>query len=168
MAEWYESQRTLSRRVDAQAKQDYRLHLKKAWTKLTLEEKIPYEKLSRDHHARQPLMKECVIDALQKKKRRNSMRSYRSLEKATDGWCRHTTIETWLKAQPTFATYSKNVRPGLTDTNRQKQVQFARHVFCNWNLPKERHQNTMDNVGRKMVVWVGPTHLCQNVPRLRH
>jgi hypothetical protein len=57
MAVWYESQRTHSRRVDASAKQDHRLHLKAAWTKLTAEEKLPYVKLSRDHHARQPLIK---------------------------------------------------------------------------------------------------------------
>jgi hypothetical protein len=66
----------------------------------------------------------------------NCLRSYHSLEKATDGWCSHSTIENWLKAQPTFATYFKKVRPGLTEANREKQVQFAKHVFSNWGLPR--------------------------------
>jgi hypothetical protein len=121
MAEWYESQRVQSRRVDPQAKRNHRACLKTAWTRLTAEEKVPYEKMSRDHHAKQPFMKECLVDALQKKMGGNCLRSYRSLEKATDGWCSHSTIESWLKAQPTFSTYSKKVRPGLTETNRQKQ-----------------------------------------------
>jgi hypothetical protein len=30
-----------------------------------------------------------------------TLRSYRSLEKATDGWCSHSAIEAWLKSQPT-------------------------------------------------------------------
>jgi hypothetical protein len=66
MAEWYESQRVQSRRVDPQAKRNHRACLKTAWARLTAEQKVPYEKLSRDHHARQPLMKECLVDALQK------------------------------------------------------------------------------------------------------
>jgi hypothetical protein len=52
-----------------------------------------------------------------------------------------------MKSQPTFATDSKKVRPGLTDGNRLKQVEFARHVFCNWNLAiSENDQNTLDHV----------------------
>ena len=136
MAEWYESQRVQSRRVDPQAKRNKRACLKTAWTRLPYAEKASYEKLSRDHHAKQPFMKECLVDALQKKMGGNCLRSYRSLEKATDGWCSHTTIETWLKSQPTFATYSKKVRPGLTEANRDKQVQFAKHVFSDWGLPR--------------------------------
>jgi hypothetical protein len=136
MAEWYESQRVQSRRVDPQAKRNHRACLKIAWTRLSAEEKVPYDKMSRDHHARQPLMKECLVDALQKKTGGNCLRSYRSLEKATDGWCSHSTIEHWLKSQPTFTTYSKKVRPGLMEANREKQVQFAHHVFSNWGLPR--------------------------------
>jgi hypothetical protein len=44
--------------------------------------------------------------------------------------------ERWLKAQPTYTTYSKKVRPGLTERNRLRQVAFARHVFDNWNVSK--------------------------------
>ncbi len=68
MAVWYERQRTQSRRVDAQAKKDHRDSLKNKWTNLKKEDRVPYEKLSRDHAARQPLMKECLVEALQKKK----------------------------------------------------------------------------------------------------
>ncbi len=77
MQEWYELQRTHSRRVDPQAKKYHKTCLKNTWVKLTPAEKVPYEKMSRDHHARQPLIKECVVDALQKKMGGNCLRSYR-------------------------------------------------------------------------------------------
>ncbi len=109
MAEWYERQRTQSRRVDVDAKREHKAVLKKQWQALTKEDKVPFEKMARDHHARQPMIKDSIVDALQKKMGGNCLRSYRSLEKATDGWCSHTTIEAWLKSQPTFGTYSKKV-----------------------------------------------------------
>jgi hypothetical protein len=110
-----------------------------------------------------------MIDALQRKKGGNCLRSYRSLEKATDGWCSHTAIEKWLKSQPDFAIYSKKVRPGLTDINRKKQVEFARHIYILQLESSEKHKNTLDDVRREMVVsWVGTTHLCENVPCPRH
>ncbi len=87
MQEWYENQRTKSRRVDPQAKRNHKACLKRMWANLPAADKVPFEKLSRDHHVRQPLIKECVVDALQKKMGGNCLRSYRSLEKATDGWC---------------------------------------------------------------------------------
>ncbi len=75
MAEWYESQRVQSRRVDPQAKRNKRACLKTAWTRLPLADKVIYEKTSRDHHAKQPFMKECLVDALQKKMGGNCLRS---------------------------------------------------------------------------------------------
>jgi hypothetical protein len=38
--------------------------LKLKWTNLTDEERIPFEKKTRDHLAKQELMKECITDAL--------------------------------------------------------------------------------------------------------
>ncbi len=91
------------------AKREHKAVLKKQWNALSKDDKVPFEKMARDHHARQPLIKECVVDALQKNRGGGCLRSYRSLEKATDGWCSHTAIEAWLKSQPTFGTYSKKV-----------------------------------------------------------
>jgi hypothetical protein len=68
MTTWYENQRTHSRRVDAAAKKNQRLVIKRAWTHLLEEDKVVYEKMARDHQARQPFIKECLVDALQKKK----------------------------------------------------------------------------------------------------
>jgi hypothetical protein len=110
MAEWYERQRTLSRLVDIEAKREHKAVLKKEFNALSNDAKVPFEKMARDHHARQPMIKECIVDALQKKKGGNCLRSYRSLERATDGWCSHSAIENWLKSQPTFGMYSKKVR----------------------------------------------------------
>ena len=41
--------------------------LKGKWDSLSVEEKTPYEKKSRDHTARQGVIKESIVDALQKK-----------------------------------------------------------------------------------------------------
>jgi hypothetical protein len=81
-------------------------------------------------------MAENIAETLQKKEGGNCLRSYRSIANATGNWCSHVTIHNWLKAQPTFKTYSKQVRPGLTEVNREKQVLFGKHVWNYWNLPR--------------------------------
>jgi hypothetical protein len=48
--------------------------------------------------------------------------------KATGNWCDRLTIMKWLKSQPDFFLYTKRIRPGLTEVNRQKQIEFSRHV----------------------------------------
>jgi hypothetical protein len=48
---------------------------------LSVEEKTPYEKKSRDHMARQGVIKESIVDALQKKNGGSSSRSFMSVQK---------------------------------------------------------------------------------------
>ncbi len=55
--------------------------LKEKWLTLDEEEKIPNEKQTRDHLAKQSLMKECITDALRKQQGGNCSRSYASLAK---------------------------------------------------------------------------------------
>ena len=117
-------------------KREYCASKKLEFNKLPDDQKVPFEKLARDHQVKQALMVECIADALQKKQGGNCLRSYRSIANATDNWCSHVTIHNWLKAQPTFKTYAKQVRPGLTDINREKQVLFGQHVRSNWNIPR--------------------------------
>ena len=38
---------------------------------------------------------------------------------------------------PGFELYTKNMKPGLTEVNREKQVVFAKHVHNYWGLPRE-------------------------------
>jgi hypothetical protein len=90
-----------------------------------------YERLAREHLTRQPTIAEDLVDAL----KANVCRSYRALSKVINGWCSPVTIETWFKAQPDFQTYSKNIKPGLTNENRAKQVAFSQHVHNRWGLP---------------------------------
>jgi hypothetical protein len=52
-----------------------------------------------------------------------------------NGWCSYKTIERWLKSHESYASYSKNVKPGLTEANRVKQVSFAKRVHDRWGLP---------------------------------
>ena len=58
-----------------------RLSLKQTWLALSEDQKEPYKKKQRDHLAKQGLMKQAIVDALQKDKGGNCVRSYASLAK---------------------------------------------------------------------------------------
>jgi hypothetical protein len=103
-----------------------------------VEEREPYEKKSRDHLAKQIVMKEGVVAALQKAKGGNCQRSYASVAKDIGDWCSSQTIRNWLKSQPDFCLYTKRIRPGLTEANRLKQIEFSKHVQNRWGLQGNR------------------------------
>jgi hypothetical protein len=89
-----------------------------------------YDKKSRDHIARQKGAKEELVSLLAQ----NGRRSYSALGKAMNMWCSISTIERFFKSQKDFQYYSQNVRPLLSEGNRQKQVAFAQHVHNRWGL----------------------------------
>jgi len=89
-----------------------------------------YEKRSRDHNERHKGAKGDLIDLLN----RNGRRSYSSLGKALNNWCSASTVERFLKSNPDYLSYSQNVRPLLSEGNRQKQVAFSKHVQNRWGL----------------------------------
>ena len=89
-----------------------------------------YDKKSRDHIARQKGAKEELVSLLAQ----NGRRSYSALGKAMNSWCSISTIERFFKSQKDFQYYSQNVRPLLSEGNRQKQVAFAQHVHNRWGL----------------------------------
>ena len=64
----------------------------------------------------------------------NNCHSYRVLSKHVNNWCSPYTIETWLRSHPTYNIYAKNIKPGLTAQNREKQVVFSKHVRNRWGL----------------------------------
>jgi hypothetical protein len=43
-----------------------------------------------------------------------------------------------LKSQPDFCMYTKRIRPGLTEANRLKQIQFSKHVHDRWGVQGSR------------------------------
>ncbi len=90
-----------------------------------------YDKKARDHDKRQQGTKGELVDVMN----RNARRSYASLEKALNNWCSWKTIERFLKSNANFTTYSQNIRPLLSEGNRQKQVRFSTHVHNRWGLP---------------------------------
>jgi hypothetical protein len=51
------------------------------WEDLSPVDRVPYEKKARDHLAKQSVMKEAVVNALQKDKGGNCSRSYASVAK---------------------------------------------------------------------------------------
>jgi hypothetical protein len=91
-----------------------------------------YERLAKEQDARQPFIKDDILDAL---KMCNNCMSYRALSKHINNWCAPYTIETWLRSHPTYNIYAKNIKPGLTVQNREKQVVFSQHVCNRWGLP---------------------------------
>ena len=42
----------------------------------------------------------------------------------------------WLQEHETYRAYKKNTRPMLTEGNREKQVEFSKHVHNRWGLAK--------------------------------
>jgi hypothetical protein len=103
------------------------------------------KKKARDHLAKQSIMQEAVTHALQKEKGGNCSRSYASVAKSTGDWCCSQTIYNWLKSKPDFCMYTKRIRPGLTDVNRQKQIEFSKHVHNRWGMSSGESKNIVDN-----------------------
>jgi hypothetical protein len=89
-----------------------------------------YERMEREHDARQPFVADELIEALQS----NVCRSYRQLSRHINSWCAASTIELWLKGHISYHIYQKNIKPGLSVENRAKQVVFSKHVHNKWGL----------------------------------
>jgi hypothetical protein len=98
--------------------------------------------MAREHDARQPFIEEELLDAL----KNNVCTSYRQLSKHINGWCAAATVETWLKSHPDFHLYAKNIKPGLTEENRAKQVSFSKRVHNMWGLDVALHP--------KILLWI--------------
>jgi hypothetical protein len=100
-----------------------------------------YERMEREHDARQPFAERDLVQALEA----NVCRSYRQLSKHINGWCAPSTVEVWLKTHKTYKLYAKNIKPGLSVENRMKQVLFSKHVHNMWGL---------DPATTKKILWV--------------
>ncbi len=112
----------------------------------------------RDLTQAQQRLGQCQPDALRKQQGGNCSRSYASLAKvrtmstpfvysnssnlflpnetpqATGDWCNRSTIINWLQSKPDYCMYTKRIRPGLTEANREKQITFSKHVHNRWGL----------------------------------
>ena len=115
-------------------------HMLREWENLPMRIRLKFiggedisrwQRLARKHDARHPHIKPELIDALEA----HVCRSYRQLSQCVDGWCSTRTIERWLNSHPTFEVYKKNIKPGLTEVNKVKQVNFSdRVVDHRWYL----------------------------------
>ena len=130
MRKWLESNPQATRKRKAER----RKWLRKKWCTEKEQDSTfgaGYDKKARDHDKRQQGTKGELVDVMN----RNARRSYASLEKALNNWCSWKTIERFLKSNADFTTYSQNIRPLLSEGNRQKQVRFSTHVHTRWGLP---------------------------------
>jgi hypothetical protein len=118
--------------------QKQKAYFQQKWEDVSPTDRVPYEKKARDQLAKQSVMKEAVVAALQKDKGGNCSRSYAGVAKDTGDWCSSQTIFNWLKSQPDFCMYTKRIRPGLTEANRQKQIDFSLHVHNRWGVEDNR------------------------------
>jgi hypothetical protein len=89
--------------------------------------------MAKEHDQRQPFIQEDIVDALIMG---NNCTSYRTLSRHIhiNGRCMPSTIEQWLRFHPTYQVYAKNIKPGLTEQNRGKQVIFSKHVHNRWGI----------------------------------
>ena len=95
---------------------------------------IGYEKfnyLAREQGARQPLTHNELKEALESE----VTMSFYGLAQHINWWCSPKSIERWCKGFPGYQMYSKNIKPGLSERNREEQVLFAKHVRNRWGLP---------------------------------
>jgi hypothetical protein len=72
----------------------------------------------------------------------------------------------WLKEHETFRHYKKNARPMLTEGNRQKQVDFSKHVHNRWGLLGYGHEDTMDYERREVVVGLSSAYICKTLSKI--
>ncbi len=99
---------------------------------LDAQEMSYYSRLAREHDERQPYIQQDILDALIEG---HSCHSYRALSKHINDWCSPWAIEKLFKSHPTYHIYSKNIKPGLSEPNKEKQVTFSKHVRNRWGLP---------------------------------
>jgi hypothetical protein len=79
-----------------------------------------YKKATREKMALHGYIEEAIVNTLND----NCEQSYKALSKHVSGWCSYQTIERWLKSHESYASYAKNIKPGLTEGNRVKQSEF--------------------------------------------
>ena len=72
--------------------------------------------LAREHDARQPFIKVQLAEALESE----VAMSFYGLAQYINWWCSPKTIEWWWKRFPGYRMYSKNIKPGLSERNREK------------------------------------------------
>ncbi len=60
-------------------------------------------------------------------------------------------IESWLRSHATYQVYAKNIKPGLTQQNREKQVVFSKYVHNHWGLPDTPTKILWMHSGEKLV-----------------
>ena len=105
-------------------RQVHRLFLKDKFSNLPVDIMDVYKKAARKKMAQHGFIEEAIVDTLND----NNEQSFRSLSKHVSRWCSYQTIERWLKTHESYASYSKNINPGLTEGNRVKQVNFSKRT----------------------------------------
>jgi hypothetical protein len=112
-------------------RQAHRLFLKEKFKDIPSDIMDVYKKAAREKMAQHGFIEESIVDTLND----NNEQSFRSLSKHVSRWCSYQTIERRLKKHESYASYSKNIKPGLTEGNRVKQVNFSKRVHDRWGLP---------------------------------
>ena len=54
-------------------------------------------------------------------------------------WRSASTVHRWLQQYPDYKNYVNWLLPSLSDDQKKKHVQFAKHVRAHWNLPPGKY-----------------------------
>lgn len=99
------------------------------WNSLTVGRTI-WEAKAREHLARQPYIKDKIIDLFNM----DPSLSYDQCAYLLDNWCSSSTIHKYLKSKEDYCTYVKRILPLLSSSQKKKHVEFAKLFLNCWDL----------------------------------
>jgi hypothetical protein len=114
---------------------EFREKAKVEWTELSDDERENWEAIAREHDEIQPYIKGLLIDAIID----DPNKSFERLSADIGYWCSASTIHRWLQQYPDYKNYVNRLLPSLSDDQKKKHVQFAKHVRARWNLPPGKY-----------------------------
>jgi hypothetical protein len=92
--------------------------------------KTRWEKIKRDHLARQPAIKQHIIDSI----RRNPKVSWSNVEAEIGPWYSAGAIRNWLILQNGYYLYDERIIPLLSPAQQKSHMTFSKHFRNNWGL----------------------------------
>ena len=101
--------------------------------RMSTEQKELMEVKRREMLARQPYMKDLIIDTL----RNNPSMSYSNLAKEIN-YCCTKTIQNWMASHAGYKMYTERTLPLLSSIQIKRHVTFAQRLQNNWYLPGQK------------------------------
>jgi hypothetical protein len=114
---------------------DFRKKAKLEWTKLSDDERENWVAMAREHDEIQPYIRDLLVHAIID----DPNKSFERLSADIGYWCCASTIHRWLQQHPDYKNYVTRLLPSLSEEQKRKHVEFAKHVRARWNLPPGKY-----------------------------